>query len=213
MSRLTRWPRSRGPHDHVLVRLRDGGPATIRPLRAGEVDPLLAVFDQMSSTSRANRYLIGLPRLTRSMMDALVAVDGREHVAWLASVVDRPVGIARYIRVGPATAEIALEVADAHHGRGLGTVLLDAITTVACVNGIRRMQAAVLSENRPSQRLLTRIGVPLRPSGPALEGEGPLRLLDPPRVDRAAVVSLAARALDARPEKDGPRTRAVGSAR
>jgi RimJ/RimL family protein N-acetyltransferase len=145
------------------------------------------------------------------MVDALVAVDGRDHVAWLASVVDRPVGIARYIRVGPASAEVALEVADAHHGRGLGTALLDAITTLACVNGIRRMQAAVLAENRSSQRLLTRIGVPLRPSGPALEGEGPLRLLDPPRVDRAAVVSLAARALQSGVGPGEPLTRAVGS--
>jgi len=121
------------------------------------------------------------------------------------------VGIARYIRVGRATAEIAVEVADAHQGRGLGTALADVVTTLACVNGIHCMQAVVLPENLPSQRLLTRIGVPLRPSGPALEGEGPLRLLDPPRVDRAAVVSLAARDLEARAGPDKPWTTAVGS--
>jgi RimJ/RimL family protein N-acetyltransferase len=169
--------------------------ATIRPLRAGEEAPLLAVFDQMSPRSRANRYLSGVPALTRGMISALVTVDGRNHVAWLASVDDRPVGIARYVRLEPATAEIALEVADAHHGRGLGTALLDAITTLACVNGIRRVEASVLPENRPSQRLLTKIGVRLRPSGPTLEGEGPLRLLDPQRVHRAAVVALADRGL------------------
>jgi len=199
----------RQPRDHVPVRLRAGGSAAIRPLHSGEEAPLLAVFDQMSSTSLANRYLVGLPRLTRSMIDALVRVDGQDHVAWLGSVDDRPAGIARYVRVGPATAEVALEVADADHGRGLGTALLDAVTTLACLNGIQRIHAIVLPDNRPSQRLLTKIGVPLLPSGSALEGEAALRLLDPPRVDRAAVVTLATRALDARDAPDGSWTTAL----
>jgi RimJ/RimL family protein N-acetyltransferase len=211
MLRLTCPRPSRRSGAHVAVQLRDGGLATIRPLRAGEVAPLLAVFDQMSSTSRANRFLVGLPALTGTMISALVAVDGRDHVAWLASVGDRPVGIARYIRVEPATAELALEVADAHHGRGVGTALLDAVTTLACVNGFRRVQAVVLPENRPSRRLLRKIGVPLRPSGPTLEGEGPLRLLDPPRVDRAAVVALAARDLAAHADWEGSWTAALAS--
>ncbi len=210
MHRLSRPHRSRAPRDHVPVQLRDGGLASIRPLRAGEEAPLLAVFDQMSARSRANRYFVGVPALTRSMISTLVAVDGRDHVAWLASMDGRPVGIARYIRVQPATAEIALEVGDRHHGRGLGTVLLDAVTTLACVNGIRRVEAIVLPENRPSQRLLAKIGVPLRPSGPTLEGEGALRLLDPPRIDRAAVVALAARGPVARAGSDGAWTRAAG---
>lgn len=211
MHRFSRLRPSQAPRDHVPVKLRDGDIAAIRPLRAGEEAPLLAVFDQMSPRSRANRYLVGLPALTRSMIAALVSVDGRDHVAWLASVEGRPVGVARYIRVEPATAELALEVGDAHHGRGLGTALLDAVTTLACVNGIRRVEAIVLPENRPSRRLLTRIGVPLRPSGLTLEGEGPLRLLDPPRVDRSAVVALAARGLAAEAGSDGPWTAAVGS--
>jgi RimJ/RimL family protein N-acetyltransferase len=211
MHRLTRPRPSRTPRDHVVVPLRDGGVAAIRPLRAGEKAPLLAVFDQMSPTSRASRYLVGLPALTRSMISTLAAVDGRDHVAWLASVDGRPVGVARYIRVEPTTAEIALEVADAHQGRGLGTALLDAVTTLACVNGIRRVEAVVLPDNLPSQRLLSRIGVPLQARGSTLEGNGPLRLLDPPSVDRAAVVALAARGLDAQAGSERAWTTAAGS--
>ena len=211
MLRLNRPHPSRAPRDHVPVQLRDGGLVSIRPLCAGEEAPLLAVFDQMSSRSRANRYLVGVPALTRSMISTLVAVDGRYHVAWLASMAGQPVGIARYIRVGPAAAEIALEVGDGHQGRGLGTALLDAVTTLACVNGIRRVEAIVLPENRPSQRLLAKIGLPLRPVGPTLEGEGSLRLLEPPCVDRAAVVALAARGLVAQGGSDGGWTRATGS--
>jgi RimJ/RimL family protein N-acetyltransferase len=91
------------------------------------------------------------------------------------------------------TAEVALEVVDAEQGRGIGTVLLDAVTTVAAVHGIERVQAMVLQDNTPSRRLLQHLGIPLAWSGEALEGEGPLRLLTPPRLDRARVVALAAR--------------------
>lgn len=175
----------------VATRLRDGGAAELRPLAPGEVEPLQAVFEGLSPASRVARYLVGVPRLTGGMRSVLTAVDGHRHVAWLASVGDRPAGIARAIRVAPGTAEIAFEVVDEHQGRGLGTALLDALTTVAAVSGIERVQASVLPSNHRSRLLLGRIGLHLRPVDGLLEAEGPLRLLDPPRVDRPAVVRMA----------------------
>lgn len=177
--------------DHVVVRTRAGDLAELRPLERGEADPLLAVFAGMSLASRAGRYLVGIPRLPRSMLDALTAVDCYDHVAWLASVQRQPAGIARYIRTEPGLAELAFEVADDYQGRGLGAALLDAITTVACVQGVRRVRATVLASNTPSRQLLGRVGVRLPHGDGVLEGEGSLRLLDPPRVDRDAVLALA----------------------
>jgi RimJ/RimL family protein N-acetyltransferase len=178
--------------DHVVAPL-SRGTALLRPLRAGETEPLLSVFESMSPSSRLDRYLVGVPRLPSTMLAALADVDGHDHVAWLATVEGAPAGIARSIRVAPDTAEIAFEVADAHQGRGLGTVLLDTVTTLAATHGVRRVQATVMPTNAPSLRLLARLGIPLTLSDGLLEGEGPLRLLDPPRVDRRAVVALAAR--------------------
>ena len=186
-------PRSRLASDHVEVPLSGGASAALRPLRPGETEPLLAVFEQLSPASRADRYLVGVPRLPSPMLKALVDVDGYRHVAWLATVAGRPAGIARYVRVGAESAEVAFEVADAHQGRGLGTVLLDTVTTVAAAHGVRRVQATVLPSNAPSLRLLARLGIPLTLNDGLLEGEGPLRLLDPARVDRRAVVDLATR--------------------
>jgi GNAT superfamily N-acetyltransferase len=175
----------------VATRLRDDGPADLRPLTPGEVDPLLAVFEGLSPASRADRYLVGVPHLTAGMRSSLAAVDGHWHIAWLGSIDGRPAGIARVVRVAPCTAEIAFEVVDEHQGRGLGLALLDAVTTVAAVSGIERLQASVLPSNHRSRLLLTRIGLQLRPVDGVLEAEGPLRLLDRPRVDRPAVVRLA----------------------
>ena len=179
-------------HDaSVAVRLRDGGTAELRPLGPGEVEPLQAVFDGLSPASRNDRYLVGIPRLTGSMRTALAAVDGHRHIAWLASIGGQPAGIARAIRVAPRTAEVAFEVVDEHQGRGLGAVLLDTVTTVAAVYGIQRLQASVLPSNHRSRQLLAQVGLHLRPADGLLDADGPLRLLDPPRVDRPAIVRMA----------------------
>ena len=63
-----------------------GGTADLRPLRAGEVEPLVVVFAGMSPASRLDRYLTGITRLTPSMLTALTALDRHDHAAWLASV-------------------------------------------------------------------------------------------------------------------------------
>jgi RimJ/RimL family protein N-acetyltransferase len=202
-------PRSHRTPDHVVARLSHGGIAVLRPLRAGETEPLLAVFEGLSPASRFSRFLVGVPRLPSSMLSALVDLDGHDHVAWLASIGGMPAGVARSIRVAPDTAEIAFEVADVHQGHGLGTVLLDTVTTVAAAHGVRRVRATVQPANAPSLRLLARLGIPLTLNDGLLEGEGPLRLLDPSVVNRRAVVALAQR--QAGPvSQEGPVTSACG---
>ena len=150
------------------------GAVELRPLRRGETEPLQAVFDAMSADARAQRYFTGMPRLPARILAALADVDGERHVAWVASVDDRPVGVARYVVVAPGVAEIALEVADAYQGRGIGTRLVDALTTHAVAHGIRRFRATLLPGNEPSRRLVTRVGVQLSMVKGLLEGEGPL---------------------------------------
>jgi GNAT superfamily N-acetyltransferase len=170
------------------------GEARLRPLLAGEVDVQREVFDRLSAASRTDRFLTSVDRLTPAMWRTLAAVDGHEHVAWLATVDGRPAGVGRLIRVGPCTAEIAFEVADDHHGQGIGTALLDAITTVAAARRMRRLQAALLGSNVRSRHLLTQIGLTLHPAKGLLEADSPFHLLDPPRVDRPAVLRLTAEA-------------------
>ena len=174
----------------VPARIADGT-AVLRPLGPGEIEPLTAVFEGLSEDSRVERYLTPGPRLTSDMLRVLTAVDGHDHVAWLATVDGRPAGIARYIRVGADAAEVAFEVVDDLHGRGLGSVLLDAVTTVASASGIHRLQAVVSPSNRASMQLLAKVGLSFRHASGVLEADSPYHLLEPPRVDRATVVRLA----------------------
>lgn len=175
----------------VVFESAGGAVTTLRPLRSEEHTVLDAVFDALSPASRYHRYLTGLPQLTGSMRTALTAIDGHTHIAWLGEINGHPVAIGRLIRMAPGTAEIALEVIDAHQGRGLGTALLDTLMTVASVSGIDRIHATVLPTNDRSLRLLRAIGMAFRVEDGLLEGTAPVRLRDTPVVDRAAVVRLA----------------------
>ncbi|QBR93871.1 GNAT family N-acetyltransferase [Nocardioides euryhalodurans] len=190
---MSRFPYTSPARDraHPVTAPLRGGAAVLRPLLPGELEPQRAVFDAMSPDSRRARYLTPVSTLTTGMWSALTAVDGRHHVAWLASVDGRPAGIARYVHVAPCTAEIAFEVVDEQQGRGLGGVLLDTISTIAAASRVRRLQATVLAENSASRGLLAMIGLRLRGSGGVLEGESSFHLLERPRVDRPAVVGVA----------------------
>jgi len=184
------WPREPAPSS-VAVWLPSGVVITLRPSAYGERAPLLAVFDAMSADSRASRYLTGMVRLPSAVVDHLTAVDGRRHVSWIASRAGRPVGIARYVMDDQDVAEVAVEVADDQQGIGIGAALVDAVTTVASARGVRRVRASLAPDNEASRRLVTRIGVRLRYDAGLLEGEGELRLMDVPHVDRGAVLALA----------------------
>jgi RimJ/RimL family protein N-acetyltransferase len=195
--------------DSVRVRLSGGGAVGLRPLRRGEEGTLLAVFADLSAASRARRYLTGVVRLPATMLRALADVDGVRHVAWVASVDGRPVGIARSVLEEPGVAEVAVEVADDHQRLGIASALVDAVTTVAAAHGVRRVKATMTTDNEPSRLLMSRIGIRFRVVDGLLEGEGPLRLLDPPRVDRRDVLALVRHAAPDAPDAGFAPTTAV----
>ena len=179
--------------DYATARLDDGRKVRLRPLLPGEVGPLQTVFDGMSPTSRGHRYLTGMTRLPANITRALTTVDSRDHVAWVATLRDDPVGLARYIRLSPDTAEIAFEVVDALHGRGLGGILFDALATLAHAHGVRWFKGMVDPLNSASAGMLRRRGMDMRLADGLLEGLGPVVPPRRTRVDRRALLTVAAR--------------------
>jgi RimJ/RimL family protein N-acetyltransferase len=121
----------------------------VRPLRRDEAGVLDRVFAGLSPQSRHLRFHSPIIRLTAPVRRALLAVDGRDHVALVAVARGKPVGIARLIRDPRRSheAEIAFEVVDAWQRRGVGRLLLTALAERATAIGVRRVRALVLPEN------------------------------------------------------------------
>jgi ribosomal protein S18 acetylase RimI-like enzyme len=131
---------------------------TIRPLRNGDTGTVAALFDRLGSRSREMRFCGAKPRLSTNELAALARVDGDHHV--LVGYLDgdpQPAGMARLVRDGSA-AEVAFEVADAHHGRGVGSTLARELAADARAAGIRKIVATVCGDNPSVVSLLKLVG-------------------------------------------------------
>jgi len=158
--------------------LRDGTAVTLRPL-APEDRPLVeAAFERMSERSRFLRFFSPVPRLTRRTLDQLMAVDGVRHVALAAIHGSDCIGVARYVvdRDDPGSADFAISVIDAYHGRGLGRALIEAIAEVAAARGVRRLTLDIHPDNRVMLTLARSLGVRLAVVDGAMLGALPLPL-------------------------------------
>ena len=138
----------------------------IRRLEPGDEAALADLFGRMSAESRRLRYLAVKPRLTSRELAYLTDVDHVSHEA-LAAVDERGrfLAVARYAELSPCTADVAVEVADEHHGRGLGAELMRRIADRARENGYLRLSATTLWENAAARALFKRLGYRATGSG------------------------------------------------
>lgn len=152
--------------------LPDGESILIRPITPKDRAAVEAGFAATSQQNRFLRFMRIVDHLTDSELNYLVDVDGVDHVALGAQADDGTgLGIARYIRDSrdPTLAEAAVMVVDEHHGRGIGTALVEALSNQALANGITGFTAYVLAENRAVIDMLKRAGALIEPDDSALK--------------------------------------------
>jgi len=119
------------------------------------------MFRRLSPESRCLRFNTPKPELTPREISYLTDVDHIRHVA-LAAVDRRDgsiVGTARYVEEAgrPGVADVAIEVVDELHNRGIGTALAAAVVERARENGLALLMATTQWENRPARALLRRL--------------------------------------------------------
>ncbi len=159
-----------------VVELKHGPGLLVRPLRRGDVETVVAVFDRLGEQSRRRRFLGPKQYLDERDLRALTAVDARHHA--LVAYVDgdaRPVAIARLVRDG-SSAEIAVAVADDHQQRGIGSALTHELIADARAAGVTEVTALVSGDNRAAVALLRRVvdALEIRFEGTALSIRGRL---------------------------------------
>ncbi len=96
----------------------------------------------------------------------------------VATLADRPAGMASGILAGPREAElISMWVAPFARGHGVGAALIDAIAHWARATGRRSLQLRVVEGNHPATRLYERRGFVDRGRAPAEPGEDQIERL------------------------------------
>jgi acetate---CoA ligase (ADP-forming) len=194
-SRAIDYPRER----EADIVLRDGSTVHVRPVRAGDESAVRAFLEGLSTESIGFRFF-GTPDLDW-VASWSVDVDYADRFALVvvSGVTHAIVAHAAYVRTDHDRAEIAFLVADAWQGRGISTILLAHLASVAEQHGFTTFTAQVLPHNHRMIEVFRESGFPVDfrsgPDGIAIE----------------LPTSLSAEALERFEERE--RTAAVAAAR
>jgi acetyltransferase len=150
-------------------RAKDGSEVVMRPIRP-EDEPLLVDFhNTLSERSVYLRYFQVQPLANRTAHQRLLRICFADYDRDLPLVVERTrdggrelLAVGRLSRLhGTRDAEFAVLVSDRHQRLGIGTELLTRLIRIGRQEGIERITAAVLPENREMQTVLGRLGFSL----------------------------------------------------
>lgn len=149
-------PSTTSAEDYAL--LRDGTQVLVRATTTEDRPAIGEFFAGLSPESRAARFHSGGASLDPFAIDRAIAGH-----ALVAERGQRIVGLASFVPLrDPSRAEMAVAVADAEQGKGIGTALFERLSRDAARRGIRRFVALVLASNRGMIGLLQSLGFALR---------------------------------------------------
>ena len=149
-------------HRESTIVLRDGSTVAVRPIRPEDEAGLAHFFSALSMESRVLRFFAAVANADAAAKK-MVQVDYKSHYGLVAVAGDKRqiVGHAMYVEIGPRKAELALAVADAYQGRGLGTILLGQLAEAGGASGIDVFEAIVRPENHRMLSMLRESGFPV----------------------------------------------------
>ncbi len=150
--------------------LNDGTTLKVRPVRPEDAEIERTFVASLSEQTRYFRFFYRLHELTPAMLARFTQVDYDREVALLALAPDPSaptgeviVGISRYIaNHDGASAEFAVVVADAWHGRGVGRLLMERIIGCARKRGFKRLEGIVLRANQGMLKFSQQLGFEIR---------------------------------------------------
>ncbi|MFA1541800.1 bifunctional acetate--CoA ligase family protein/GNAT family N-acetyltransferase [Actinomadura monticuli] len=143
--------------------LTDGVQVEIGRLGAADVDAVRELHEGLCEESLYLRFF-GLNRaMAGEVARRVCRVDGADHAALGAWLHGDLIGVAEYEPTGvPGEAEVAMAVADRMHHRGVGTLLLEHLGSLARAGGLVAFRADTLPENSAMLRVFADAGMAVR---------------------------------------------------
>ncbi|MER8162023.1 bifunctional GNAT family N-acetyltransferase/acetate--CoA ligase family protein [Streptomyces sp. NPDC094472] len=150
--------------DTIHALLADGTTVGIRAARPQDWDEVLRMHREMSPEDLRLRFFAVNPRYARAAADRICAPGRRGYRALVAVAHERVVGVAEFTALPPSggeqrSADIALAVAEGHHGQGIGTLLLEHLVHAARDAGISTFTAEALAENHAVLKVFADLGL------------------------------------------------------
>jgi acyl-CoA synthetase (NDP forming)/GNAT superfamily N-acetyltransferase len=147
----------------VYALLADGRTVEIRPPTPADFDAVRSMHQAMSPNNAYLRFF-SLSRLAAEQEARRVTrAPHPDHAALLALYDGKVVGLASYevARDGSRTAEVAFTVADDMHHRGIATLLLEHLVSLARARQLDALKAETLQENTGMLRVFSDAGLPV----------------------------------------------------
>ncbi len=143
--------------------LADGRTMTIRPAGPDDYGPVRQLHEGMSPDNLYFRFFSASRSSAEWEARRVCLRDDPGRVALLGVLDDEVVGVASYeVTADAAAAEVALAVADDMHGRGIATLLLEHLVSLARAQEVKVLVADVLPDNYPVLRVLSDAGLAVR---------------------------------------------------
>jgi acetyltransferase len=127
--------------------------AVIRRVHLPDAQAMQEFLLGLSGASRRYRFHGAVNGVSPSLLRRLVDADGEQHAAWVACVWgangEEIVGEAVWyvVDAGRGSAEMAISVSDAWHGRGVADELMRTLVKAARESGLRELYGDVFNAN------------------------------------------------------------------
>jgi acyl-CoA synthetase (NDP forming)/GNAT superfamily N-acetyltransferase len=143
--------------------LIDGSTVEIRSAGRGDTEAVRAMHAALSSHNAYLRFFNLSPLNAEREARRVCREPGPDHAALLAWLGGELAGVASYEPAGrPGIAEIALAVPDDLHGRGIGTLLLEHLVSIARQRKLHAFTAVTLTENAAMLAVFAAAGLPVQ---------------------------------------------------
>jgi acetyltransferase len=139
----------------------------VRPMLPEDAPYLVDLFEHMGDDSRYRRFNQTLDRveIDRIWLEAEQIAQGTASNSYgllaftdLDDRVEVPVAGARFVKVTPTQAEIAISVRDDMQGMGIGTHLMSLLVDEARLQGVVVLIGSVQNDNRAVWTILKKLG-------------------------------------------------------
>jgi acetyltransferase len=155
------------PQQYVsAAKMKNGTPITVRPIRPEDEPSMVPFHESLSEQSVYLRYFHMIALGQRIAHDRLVRIcfgDFDREMALVAELNGAILGVGRLSRIpGRTEAEFSVLISDKYQRHGLGTELMRRLVDVAKAEGLKRISANILPENKGMQALCKKLGFTIK---------------------------------------------------